>query len=140
MIKAGANPAIYLNDDGTTLKKYLLNEFDRHFKDVDSLKSLKNNEEYHKEIIHYYSLINIMRDSHDFSWEREWRYPGNFKFSYEDIVAIVAKDPSDFIKKCKNICNLSTVSYIKRIPIISATWSYEDIIEEMSIKIWTKNA
>lgn len=139
MITTGANPAIYLNAEGTTLREYLLSEFDRQFKDVNALYKLKNNEEYYREIIHYYSLVNIIRDKHDFSWEREWRHSGNFKFKYSDVVAIVAKNPDDFLKRCEIELPDQKFKFIKRIPIISSSWSYEDVVEEMAIKIWNKN-
>ncbi|WP_133149005.1 hypothetical protein [Vibrio lentus] len=70
MVEKGANPAIYLNGDGTSLREYLLSEFDRHFKGVKALSKLKRKEEYYREIVHYYSLVNLMSEKHDFSWER----------------------------------------------------------------------
>jgi hypothetical protein len=73
LIEKGGNPAVYVNGEGTTIKQYLLSEFDRNFEDVRALKTLKQKDEYYKEIVHYYSLINVMQKKHDFSWEREWR-------------------------------------------------------------------
>jgi len=140
MIEVGANPAIYLNAEGTTLREYLLSEFDRQFKGVDALYKLKKNEEYYKEIVHYYSLVNIMNEKHDFSWEREWRHSGDFRFKYSNVVAVVAKHPDEFLERCENELSAQSVKYIRRIPIICSSWSYEDVIEEMAIKIWNKNA
>jgi hypothetical protein len=139
MIKSGVNPAIYLNDDGTTLRDYLLSEFDRQFKGVNALRRLKEKEEYYQEIVHYYSLVNIIREKHDFSWEREWRHSGSFKFNYSDVVAIVAKDPEHFLKRCESEFSPQKAKYIRRLPIISASWTYEDVVEEMAIKIWEAN-
>lgn len=140
MIESGANPAIYLNDDGTSLRDYLLSEFDRQFKGITALRRLKEKEEYYREIVHYYSLVNIMREKHDFSWEREWRHSGSFKFKYSDVVAIVAKDPENFLNRCESELPAANAKYIRRLPIISASWTYEDVVEEMAIKIWEKNA
>ena len=140
MIEVGANPAIYLNDDGTTLREYLLSEFDRQFKGVNALHRLKEKEEYYKEIVHYYSLVNIMREKHDFSWEREWRHSGDFKFKYSDVVSVVAKNPEYFLERCENELSAQKVKFIKRLPIIASSWSYEDVVEEMAIKIWNNNA
>ncbi|WP_157937383.1 hypothetical protein [Vibrio lentus] len=55
-------------------------------------------------------------------------------------MAIVAENPDEFIEVCSNKLSKNKMSYIKRIPIISANWSYEDVVEEMAIKIWQKNA
>lgn len=140
MIESGANPAIYLNDVRTSLRDYLLSEFERQFKGVKALRRLRQKEEYYREIVHYYSLVNIMRENHDFSWEREWRHSGSFKFKYSDVVAVVAKDPEHFLKRCESELPSSKVKFIRRLPIISASWKYEDVVEEMAIKIWEKNA
>ncbi|WP_176474697.1 hypothetical protein [Pseudoalteromonas sp. HM-SA03] len=140
MIEVGTNPAIYLNAEGTTLREYLLSEFDRQFKGVDALHKLRRNEQYYKEIVHYYSLVNIMHEKHDFSWEREWRHSGDFKFKYSNIVAVVAKHPDEFLKRCESELPDKSIKFIRRIPIICSSWSYEDVVEEMAIKIWNKNA
>jgi hypothetical protein len=139
MIDKGANPAIYLNGDGTSLRNYLINEFDQHFKGVTALHRLKEKEEYYRAIIHYYSLVNLISGKHDFSWEREWRHSGDFKFKYINIVAIIVEDPECFLKDCSAELSKKNMSFISRLPIISASWSYEDVVEEMAIKIWQKN-
>lgn len=140
MIDTGANPAIYLNGDGTSLREYLLSEFDRHFKGVKSLYRLKRKDDNYKEIIHYYSLVNLMSGRHDFSWEREWRHSGDFKFQFRNVVAIIAENPNDFIGKCEDRMSDRKLKFIKRLPIISAAWTYEDVVEEMANKIWQKSA
>ena len=140
MLNSGANPAIYLNADGTSLREYLLSEFDRHFEEVNSMSKLKQYEDNYKEIVHYYSLVNLMSGRHDFSWEREWRHSGDFKFKYSDVVAIVTENPEKFLRKCEKQLSTRRGNFIKRIPIISADWSYEDVVEEMAMKIWEKNA
>jgi Putative abortive phage resistance protein AbiGi, antitoxin len=136
LIKRGACPAVYLNAKGTELKKYLLSRFRSDFKTIKSLRMLKQTQANHfKSIIGYYSLINIIASNYDFTWEREWRYSGSFRFKYHDIVAIVATDPESFESYYKK--QLRDVrKYIDRIPIISPNYSYEEVVEAMSIKIW----
>jgi hypothetical protein len=137
LLEKGANPAIYINAKGTPrLKKYLLEEFDKQFSNITKLKQLKEEEEYYKEIIQYYSLVNIISSEHDFMWEREWRFPGDLKFKYKEIVAIIAEDPDSFLKKCSNEIDSEKMKYINKIPIISPNWNYEEVIEEMSCTIW----
>lgn len=136
LIGKGANPSVYINGDGTNLKKYLISEFDRHFKGVNALKRLKIKQEYYQEIVQYYSLINLMSDKYDFSWEREWRINGDFKFLYRDIVAIVSPNPDKFIKSCRKKLTTKKMNFIDRIPIISSEWGYEQVIEELSEKLW----
>ncbi|WP_309398864.1 abortive infection system antitoxin AbiGi family protein [Cerasicoccus maritimus] len=140
LVQKGANPAIYVNGDGTSLREFLIAEFDRHFKGITALKSLREKEAYYKEIVSYYSLINLMSSKHDFSWEREWRHSGDFRFKYSEIVAIVVDDPEDFIEYSSSKLSKGISGYLKRIPVISANWTYEDVVEEMAIKIWNNNS
>lgn len=140
LIKRGANPAIYVNGEGTNLRDYLISEFDRHFKGVKALKGLSRREAFYQEIVHYYSLVNVIAKNYDFSWEREWRFNGNFEFNYNKVVAIVAEDPDNFEDKCKKNLPKPKYNYVKKIPIISTFWSYEEVIEELSIKLWNIKA
>lgn len=136
MIGKGASPSVYLNAKGTKLKQYLLSRFRTDFQNITKLKTLKNKQASHyRSIIQYYSLINIIADNYDFAWEREWRYHGHFKFNYRDIVAIVAEDPASFESYCKKTLTPERFKYIERIPIISAHYSYEEVVEAMSAKI-----
>ena len=137
LIERGACPAIYLNAKGTHLKEYLLSRFRSDFKTTNKLKTLRQEQaQHHDSIIRYYSLMNIIASNYDFSWEREWRYSGSFKFKYIDIIAIIAKKPEAFESYCK--CQLPAPSrkWIDRIPMISPTYGYEEVVETMSTKIW----
>jgi len=136
LIEKGVNPAIYINATGTNLRDYLISEFNEHFKGVRALKTLKQRENYYQEIVHYYSLVNIISENYDYSWEREWRHSGDFGFKYGHVVAIVVEDPASFEEKCKNELTIKTFDLIKKIPMISPSWGYEEVIEEMSIKFW----
>lgn len=135
----GSGPAIYINAKGTSVSKFLLDEFDSIFKKIATLKKLKKVEsEHYKNIVHYYSLINVVQDKHDFLWEREWRHHGNFTFRYIDVVAIIAKNPKGFEKLCERRLGKAKYEYIKKIPIINPEWTYEELLEEIAIQIWQK--
>jgi hypothetical protein len=137
LLVSGANPAIYLNAKGTKLREYLLARFREDFDNIRSLSRLKQEQqEYYRSIVQYYSLVNIVRDNHDFMWEREWRHKGSFPFRYIDVIAIIARDPEEFEAKCQGELNPEKYRYIQMIPIISPYWSYEDIVETMSTKVW----
>jgi hypothetical protein len=141
LIKRGASPAIYLNAKGTKLREYLLSRFRVDFKATKEFKALKKTEaEHHESIVRYYSLINIIAENYDFTWEREWRHNGNLSFRYRDIVAIVAAKPESFRSYCKKQLTKDILKYIDRLPIVSPTFSYEDVVEAMSIKIWNDAA
>ena len=135
----GASPAIYINAKGTSVSKFLLDEFDTIFQNITTFKKLKKIEVQHYEnIVHYYSLINVVKDEHDFLWEREWRFHGSFTFEYKDIVAIIAKNPDSFATLCEKKLDKETLNYVRRLPIISLKWNYEELMEEFAIKIWEK--
>ena len=137
LLSRGANPATYLNAKGTKLREYLLDRFRDDFDGINQLSRLKQEQQkYYRSIIQYYSLVNIIRDNHDFTWEREWRHRGSFSFRYLDVVAIIARDPDTFEEKCREELSPVKFRYIQMIPIISPYWSYEDIVETMSAKVW----
>ncbi len=128
----GASPAIYINSYGTSLRNYLLTEFDKTFSDITKYRDLEEDSQYPNEIIQYYALINIMSNKCDFSWEREWRMCGNLCFEYKDIVAIIADDLEQFQETYSDRYSSSWSRYISRIPVIKPSWSYEEIIMQMS--------
>ncbi len=135
----GASPAIYINAKGTSISQFLLNEFDSIFKNTRTFKGLREQEKVHyTSIIHYYSLINVVKDKHDFLWEREWRHHGNFNFEYNEIVAIIAKNPSGFEKLCERKLPKKQYEFIKKTPIINPEWTYEELLENLTIQIWHK--
>lgn len=139
LFNQGASPAIYINSKGTPISKFLLDEFNSIFKGVKTLKKLKTIEEQHYEnIVHYYSLINVVNDKHDFMWEREWRHHGDFSFDYIDIMAIIAEDPESFRDDCKKNFGDSQLEEIESLPIINPNWSYEEALEQLGIIYWNK--
>lgn len=137
----GASPAVYINSIGTQLKKYLLEDFRKNFEDISRYKDLiVEKSEFHKELIQYYSLINIVEPKHDFMWEREWRYNGDFKFKIVDLVGIIAEDSKAFSKKCEEKIKSQTIlNDLKKVPIISPEWGYEELFEELAIKLWNNS-
>ncbi|MCD6401292.1 MAG: hypothetical protein J7L73_05115 [Anaerolineales bacterium] len=136
LLDKGANPAIYLNAKGTGLRDHLIKQFDTQFKDIKTLRKLKRKDDYYYEIIQYFSLINVINDKYDFSWEREWRFHGDLKFNYRNMVAIVCEDPEEFESLCEGKLQTKAMNFIKRTPLISPEWNYEQVIEELSIKLW----
>ena len=139
LFSRGSSPAVYINAKGTSIDKFLMDEFNNIFKKVTTLEKLKKLEVKHYEtIVHYYSLINVVKDKHDFMWEREWRHHGDFKFLYSDIVAIISDNPERFEKECKKTLSIRSYRYIRRLPIISTNWTYEELIEELAKTIWEK--
>ena len=135
LLELGANPAIYINSKGTNLKNLLLENFRRDFKDIKGMKSLKTLK-YFNELIQYNSLINIVEDKHDFSWEREWRLNNNLDFEYINLIAIIAKDDELFLKKCSREISKEGMKYLRKVPIISPDWNHEEVIEAISCTIW----
>lgn len=130
--KKGASPAIYINSYGTSLRDYLLTEFDKTFSDTTRYKDLKEENQYPNEIIRYYALVNVMCSRYDFSWEREWRMCGDLRFGYEDIVAIIADEPDEFEETYSHRLSSASAQCISRIPVFKPNWSYEEIIMKMS--------
>lgn len=136
LLAKGASPAIYVNAKGTQLRDYLLAEFRKQFAQIKTLKRpKKSQQEYYKSIVQYYSLINIIADNYDFTWEREWRLIGDLRFKYLNLIAIIARSPDTFESLCMQKLPRGKFRYIQMLPIISPEWSYEDIVERMSDKI-----
>jgi len=140
MIDEGASQAIYINDKGTQLKSLLLSQFRNSFRDIRSLKELKLQNSSYEDLIRYYALINIISDNYDFAWEREWRHHGDFRFKRRRVVAVIAEKPNEFEKYCKNNLSKSALKFIKFTPILDPSWGYEEVIEEMSEKLWRERA
>jgi hypothetical protein len=140
LLKRGASPALYINAKGTSLRDHLIAQFDRHFSTRAQYKKLKSDFGARADsIIHYYSLINVISDSHDFSWEREWRHPGHLDFEFTHLSAILADDPEKFAERCEKKLSAGTLKKILRAPLISPLWNVELIIEKLSVALWNSN-
>jgi len=139
LLEKGASPAIYLNAKGTSLREYLLSEFARHFKKRSQYKTLKRDFGQDADsIINYYALINVVSDRYDFSWEREWRYPGNLHFEFHELYAIIAAEPRKFLEVCQKCLKGPVLRALKRLPIISPDWNYERVLENYAVKLWNR--
>ncbi len=137
MLEAGANPAVYINSKAKGLRELLLKQFDEHFKELRQYRQFKS--EFGNDadaIIRYYALINIISDRVDFSWEREWRVKGDFSFTFDRLVAIIAPNPESFRKMADQCFGSKLRDEIVRIPVVCPEWNYEQLVEEMTFRIW----
>ena len=137
LLDAGANPAMYVNSRADGLREFLLNQFREHFTDRKSYRSLRR--DYGDEadsIIRYYAMINIISEKFDFSWEREWRFKGDLRFKFEQIVAIVVPDPDKFYEKNIPMLRPAIRKKVKRTSLVCPDWNYEEVVEEMAMRIW----
>ncbi|MGD1858020.1 MAG: hypothetical protein ACFB2W_27605 [Leptolyngbyaceae cyanobacterium] len=137
LLDCGANPAVYVNSQANGLREFLLHEFDRHFENQKQYRTFRK--EYDDEadsIIEYYSLINIISKNVDFSWEREWRHSGDLKFELNELVAIIADNPQRFLRNQKRHFSPARWKQILKLPIISPEWNYEQLVEDLTIRLW----
>ena len=137
LVSRGANPAVYINAAGSSsLRHYLLAQFKGHFQNIRTFHKFQARQAYFNELIHYYALVNVISTNHDFAWEREWRFVGDFKFKYKDIVAVIAEDPASLIQRCRDELGSRAVNCINRTPIISPYWNQEEVLEQLSVMLW----
>ncbi len=137
LLKNGANPAVYINAQTGSLRGFLLHEFNRHFENLTQYRSFRK--KYGAEadsIIHYYSLVNIISRRIDFSWEREWRFKGHLDFHFNQLVAIILPDPDKHRSKFLHDLSSTRRRTIEKIPLISPEWSYEQLVEELTHRLW----
>jgi len=137
LLEEGANPAIYVNSKAAGLRELLLGQFDQHFEEVRQYRHFKK--AYGEDadaIIRYYALINIISEHVDFTWEREWRFKGDLSFDFDRLVAIIAPDPKAFREKVEEEFGRKLQQEFESIPIISPEWNYEQLVEEMTFRIW----
>jgi hypothetical protein len=137
LLEEGANPAIYINSRAAGLRELLLSQFDQHFEEVRLYRHFKKAyEEDADAIIRYYALINVINEYVDFTWEREWRFKGDLVFDFNRLVAIIAPDPQAFRQRIEGEFGRKLQREIEDIPIISPEWNYEQLVEEMTFRIW----
>lgn len=130
-LKDGGNPAIYINGNND-LKRELIDEFDALMNKAEGYAQDKRQSDLIDKCSMFYSLINIISTRYDFTWEREWRFVGDYKFNYSDVVAIIAENPADFKEKIKkHLSALEEYKFINKIPIISPEWNHEELIDEL---------
>lgn len=130
-LKDGGNPAIYINGNND-LKRELIEEFKTLINKAEGYTQDKRQSDLIDKCSAFYSLINIISTRYDFTWEREWRFVGDYEFDYSDVVAIIAECPSEFKDKIKNnLSKLDEYELIDKIPIISPEWNHEELIDEL---------
>lgn len=114
LIKAGGQPAIYVNSYGgnTWLRESLRELF-------DTAKANSSSKLWR--IVPY---LNAMHEKYDFSWEREWRIHDDFKFKIADIVCIIL--PEDGEESLKDKAAKAGIA------VISPSWSYEHIVYQLA--------
>ncbi|WP_157835306.1 hypothetical protein [Ectopseudomonas composti] len=114
LIKAGGQPAIYINsyDRNNWLRESIRELFE----------SAKANES--SKLWRLIPYLNAMHEKYDFSWEREWRMHTDFKFKLTDIVCIILPENGENEIKDK--------AAKAGIAVISPSWTYEHIVYQLS--------
>ena len=137
LLEAGANPALYINSKAHGLRELLLKQFDEHFKQLRQHRLFKSQfGDDADAIIRYHALINIMSDRVDFSWEREWRVKGDISIMFDRLVAIIVPNPERFRKIMDQLFGSKLRDELLRIPVVCPEWNYEQLVEEMTFRIW----
>jgi len=113
--KKGANPVFYINTYGG---QELKNAFCR------VINSHHERESIYK-IIPYIDIFGPSAKAgrkYDFYWEREWRYPGNLTFAYDEVVVGICNEDEleDFDRKYNGV------------KFISPSMSMQEMIEKIS--------
>jgi len=135
LLGLGANPAVYINTQAEGLREFLLSEFAVHFEDLRRYKDFRKSYGLEADsIIRYYSLVNIISERIDFSWEREWRLKGHLHFDFTQLVAIIVPDPNRFRRRTLKQFGSKLRKQICRIPAISPDWNYEQLVEELTMR------
>ncbi|MFG1270943.1 hypothetical protein [Xanthobacter flavus] len=118
MVKSGAQPAIYINCYNN-ISHYRNSAFKLFDIFVQNQKSGLDDQD-----LTILPLINKIDEKYDFSWEREWRVVGSLKFKASDIVAVILPEKGENdIKSALEKGGIAT---------ISPTWTYEQIVSELS--------
>jgi hypothetical protein len=133
VLEKGGSPAIYINGAGTKHREMLLRRFRSDFRDITTTQQVKEKHgEFSAALVSHYALCNLMSDWHDFSWEREWRFCGNFNFKYYEIVAILVDGTLKFKNRIQDEFPTEIQKHIRKIPLINPDWNYERVVDQMS--------
>jgi len=114
LIDTGAQPVIYVNsyNNNQWLREAAKELFDIAKKDLES------------PFWRMIPFMNAMHEKYDFSWEREWRVKGDFKYKSKDLVAVILPKKSEI--KFRKILVSAGVA------CISPSWRYEQIVDELA--------
>jgi hypothetical protein len=124
VLRKGGGPAIYTNGlRADSLSETLKEKFSSELSGI-ARKCKKHWGDEIRNLAKFWGLFNTMKYTYDFTWEREWRYIGNFEFELEDVVAIVAQNKNEFLNELKIQDNtLHDEIFNLRIPIVNPTRS-----------------
>jgi hypothetical protein len=115
LLKEGAQPAIYINGYGR--QNDVRKGYDRIF-------STAVRTGFAGESWRVLPFVNAMHGRCDFAWEREWRLTGDFEFELCDLKCVILP-PSGYGPLRYSLDKLG-------IAVISPTWNYEQVIEELA--------
>ncbi len=122
IIKKKGQPAIYIN--GYENNHYLREAVN----DAFAIWEMKGKA---KKVTRLLPFVNIMSETYDFTWEREWRLLGDLTFGDNDIVAVILPDNGQASEDEKSI---KEIAAYKGIPVLSPEWTHEQIVAELSIQ------
>lgn len=119
------NPAFYVYERNDLLIQYLRSEYKR-FVDAWNIDGADTG------FSKLGCLVNIVKKSHDFHWEREWRVRKGFKFKHVDVFAVIAPtsehdDIRDSLHENFRYC-----------VFIDSKWSFEQIVNKLAVYIWNE--
>ena len=78
-------------------------------------------------------FVSIVKDGHDFHWEREWRIPGGLKIAPDSVPLVVC--PETHIGLVQNRLRNTGHGDWLRVPFVDADWRPERIVQELSTKL-----
>ena len=118
------NPVFYVYDENRPLKRFLM---EKYFEFLDFYKSSGGLNDFHT----LGAFVNIVKNGHDFHWEREWRVKGSFKFKLHEVFAVIA--PEDDHDALRSEIQLEDIEYCL---FLDPEWNMQTIIERLSIYMW----
>lgn len=117
------NPVFYVYEGNRLLKRFLDSEFDQYIEGM-----LDDDEDNYFAV--FGALVNVVKEGHDFHWEREWRIRKHLKFDYDEVFAIVA--PEKEHKELRKILG----DEARYTPFIDCEWNMEEIVEQTARHMW----
>ncbi|GIP08231.1 hypothetical protein J1TS5_04010 [Paenibacillus macerans] len=124
--EARGNPVVYIYDENNRMIKFLHQQYDEYIRTYD-------NEDGSGDFNTLGSIVNIVKDGHDFHWEREWRVRQKLKFDSSEVFAVIA--PSNVHTKIRKAIDTDEIRYI---PFIDPRWNYEEMVDEMACYMWSE--
>jgi hypothetical protein len=113
LIAAGAQQVMYINE---------YDPFNGLRGPIDALFDMAHRNHFRGLTWRILPFISTMRDSYDYTWEREWRIVGDLKFLYRDLVCVIMPEGDQDGRD-------RWTRY--GVPVISPSWSYEKVVFEL---------